>query len=52
MFSAERWLDNTQTCPWEWDSHGKCPMEWDGTVRIAFPMNDNECQNDEFCELF
>ena len=21
-------------------------MGWDGTARIAFPMNDNACQND------
>ena len=35
-----------QACPWQWESHGKSPMGWDGTARIAFPMNDNECQND------
>ena len=29
-----------------WESHRKCPMEWEGTARIAFPMNDNKCQND------
>ena len=27
--------------PWEM-FHG---MGWDGTARIAFPMNDNKCQN-------
>ena len=30
----------------QWELHGKCPMGWDGTARIAFPMSDNECQND------
>ena len=29
-----------------WKFHGKCLVGWDGTARIAFPMNDNECQND------
>ena len=41
---------NIQACPWEWEfpweSHKKYAMEWDGTARFAFPMNDNECQND------
>ena len=29
-----------------WESQGKFPMEWDGIARIKYPMNDNECHND------
>ena len=28
------------------ESHKKCAMGWDAIARIAFSMNDNECQND------